>query len=155
MAFAYKSGEDGLTPDLAVSLLVSLCNLIYHVYSIHTNAKYHGYDFTTYFVRVLSIAEIAVPKHPPRLGGVLKNEIEEMNWVTQFFSTMISCYEANYRFEGQSSDALLSAINQEGKEGSKLSKIILSTLSLEKVSASSQGILLTTLSKCHAFPILV
>ena len=66
--------------DLYTSLAVSLFTLIYNMYKLKTEAKFHCMSFATYAISVLQLGEIPIVKLVPRLPGIRRGVIDYVNF---------------------------------------------------------------------------
>ena len=66
--------------DLYLSLAVSTCNLLYHIYYLRREAKFHGMSFASFAVSALQLGEIPIVKLVPRLPGIRRGIISFVNF---------------------------------------------------------------------------
>ena len=66
--------------DLYLSLAVSIFNLVYNLYKLRSEAKFHCMSFATYALSVLQLGEIPIVRLIPRLPGISNGEIDSVNY---------------------------------------------------------------------------
>ena len=66
--------------DLIVSIIVSLINLIYNIYRLHKEAKFHCMTIVTYALSVLQLGNVPIVKLIPRLPGIKSGAIDCVNF---------------------------------------------------------------------------
>ena len=81
LAFTSDVDDFGVNSrDLAFSLTVSVLNLVYNIYTLRRDAKFHGMSMANYAISVLQLAEIPIVKLVPRLPGIRAGKVKFVNF---------------------------------------------------------------------------